>query len=325
VTTPRLPEPRAKPASVRARTAVVGGVLTLVIAGALLVVAPLGARSSAIPTGNLVQNPGAEDSPGTVDDIVVKPVGWATTGALSTWIYPAREGDRPTQAFAATIGGGVNFFSGGPGGEAGQPTASQTIDVSGAATEIDAGQVGVTLTAFIGGYTASEDLATVTARFLDPTGAELGRAQIGPVNRDERKRLTVLLKRTGQANLPKNTRTIAVVIAVKVDNNGKNHAYVDNISLTLGKASTTAPPAGGAKATLTAKCAAKTIVATVKPGAGQKIKLVTFSVAKTVVKDRTAPFSARFSTKSLPATTVVKAQVVSNKPAQTLTKKIKRC
>ena len=36
----------------------------LAIASALLVAAPLAARSTAIPAGNLVQNPGAEDSPG---------------------------------------------------------------------------------------------------------------------------------------------------------------------------------------------------------------------------------------------------------------------
>jgi len=53
-------------------------------------------------------------------------------------------------------------------------TATQTIDPSGAATEIDAGQVGATFAAFIGGYTASEDLATVTAKFLNAAGAELG-------------------------------------------------------------------------------------------------------------------------------------------------------
>lgn len=288
------------------------------LAAALLLAAPLAARPGAIPGGNLVQNPGAEASPGTIDDTVVKPTVWTTTGALSVWKYPAREGDRPTTAFAATIGGGENFFSGGPGGVTGQPTASQTIDVSGAATEIDAGQVGATLTAFIGGYTVSEDVATVSARFLDASGAPLGSVRIGPVNRDDRKRLTVLLRRSEQANIPKGTRSIGVVIAVTVDNNGKNHAYVDNISLTLGKASTT-------KATLTVKCSVATLVATVKPAAGQKVKRVTFTTSGRKVADTKAPFTARFPTKGLPAQIVVKAQVASDRPAQSLSRKIKRC
>ncbi len=323
---PRLLEPRAKPVSFRARTAVVsGGALTLAIAGALLVAAPLGARSSAVPAGNLVNNPGAEDSPGTIYDTVVAPAGWATTGALSAWVYPAREGDRPTQAFAATIGGGANFFSGGPGGVAGQPTASQSIDVAGAATEIDAGQVGATLTAFIGGYTVSDDLATVTARFLDAAGAELGRLQIGPVNRDDRKQLTVLLKRTGQANLPPSTRTIGVVIAVKVDNNGKNHAYVDNISLTLGKATVSAPPATG-KPTLVVSCKSKTLTATVRPAKGTTVTSVTFLVnGKAVAIDKKAPFTARIGTAGLPAKLKVSARVKAAGKTTVLTKSIARC
>ncbi len=179
---------------------------------ALLVAAPLAATPGAIPGGNLVQNPGAEDSPGSDVPTVVKPVGWATTGKFSTWAYPAAEGDWPTRAFAATIGGGKNFFAGGPGDNSGKQTthtASQTIDVSGAATEVDAGQVGATLTAFIGGYTAAEDLATVTARFLSAAGAQLASVRVGPVTRDDRKLKTVLLKRIAQANIPPNTRSIA--------------------------------------------------------------------------------------------------------------------
>lgn len=293
------------------------------LAAALLLAAPLAAGPGAIPGGNLVQNPGAEASPGTVDDIVVKPSGWTSTGAMSVWRYPTREGDRPTTAFAATIGGGANFFSGGPGGVTGQPTASQTVDVSGAATEIDAGQVGATLTAFIGGYTVSEDLATVSARFLGASGALLGNTRIGPVNRDDRKRLTVLLRRSAQANVPKGTRSVDVVIAVTTDNNGKNHAYVDNISLTLGKPSTT--PAGNKRATLTAKCSGTTLVATVKPAAGQKVKSVVFTASGRKATDKKAPFTARFPTKSLPAQILVKAKVVSDGPAQSLSKKVKRC
>lgn len=249
----------------------------------------------------------------------------ALAGALSTWTYAAAEGDRPTKAFAATIGGGKNFFSGGPGDNSGKQTthtATQSIDASGAATEIDAGQVGATLTAFIGGYTVSEDLATVTARFLDAAGAELGSVRVGPVNKDDRKRLTVLLKRT-QANLPPNTRSIAVVITVKADGNGANHAFVDNISLMLGKASTT-PPAT-AKATLTARCSGTTLVATVKPAAGQKVKRVTFIASGRKVVDSKAPFAARFATKGFPAQILVKAQVVSDRPAQKLSKSVRRC
>lgn len=285
-----------------------------------------GAEATAIPAGNLVVNPGAEDSPGAVDGAVTfRPAGWATTGSLSVWAYAAAESDRPTKAFAATIGGGVNMFFGGTPAIPGTPTASQRIDVSGAAAEIDAGQVGATLTAFIGGYTVSEDLATVTARFLDAAGAELGRVQIGPVNRDDRKRLTVLLKRTGQANLPPNTRSIGVVIAVTSDNNGSNGVFVDNISLTLGKATVVTPPAA-AKPTLVVACKAKTLVATVSPAKGSTVTSVTFLVnGKAAAIDKKAPFTARIGTAGLPAQVKVTARVKAGGKTTTLTKSIKRC
>jgi hypothetical protein len=293
--------------------------------GALLLATPLAARSSAVPTGNLVVNPGAEDSPGTPVATVVKPVGWTTTGNLSVWTYADREGDKPTQAFSATIGGGTNFFAGGPGDNSGKQsthTASQTIDVSGAATEIDASQVGATLTAFIGAYTVDNDLATVTARFLDAAGAELGSARVGPVSIDDRKRLTVLLKRTAQANVPANTRSIAVVITVTANGNGAHHAYIDNISLTLGKAIVVVIP----KPTLVVACKAKTLIATVKPAKGTKVTSVTFILnGKTVATDKKAPFTTPIGTFGLAAPLKLTAKVNQAGKTITLTKAVKRC
>jgi hypothetical protein len=292
--------------------------------GFMIATGSLWAHPSAIPGGNLVTNPGAEDSPGTSVHIVVKPVGWTTTGNLSTYAYAAREAlDFPSQTFAATIGGGKNFFSGGPGDNSGKQTthtAAQTIDVSAAATEIDAGQVGATLKAFIGGYSVAEDLATVTARYLDAAGAELGSLHVGPVSRDDRKRETVLLERTAQMNLPAKTRSIGVVIAVKADGNGANHAFIDNISLTLGKA--IAPPAP----TLAVACSGKTLVATVKPAKGVTVSSVTFLVnGKPVALDKKAPFTARIGTKGLPAQLKVTARVKQGGTTVTLAKAIKRC
>jgi len=124
----------------------------------------------------------------------------------------------------------------------------------------------------------------------------------------------VLIKRRS-ANVPPNTRSIAVVITVKADGNGANHAFVDNISQMLGKASTT-PPAT-TKATLEARCSGTTLVATVKPAAGQKLKRVTFRTSGRKIVDSKAPFAARFATKGLPAQVVVKAQVASDRPIKT--------
>ncbi len=297
--------------------ALVGGLATI-----LVMAAPLGAGPSAIPGGNLVQNPGAEDSLGSKVPIVVKPVGWTTTGNLSAWEYAPREADWPTQAFAATIGGGKNFFAGGPGDNTQKPTthtATQTIDVASAATEIDASQVGASLTAFIGGYTVAKDTATVTARFLNAAGAQIGSVRVGPVSFEERKRLTVLLKRTALANLPPKTQSIAVVITVVGDGNGQHHAFIDNISLTLGKAFVPKP-------TLVVGCAKKKISATVKPDKSFAVTAVTFLLnGKAKATDKKAPFAAKFPTAGLSAQVRVGARVTSGGKVVTLTKSIKRC
>ena len=302
-------------------------ILLAAAGGALALASPLAARQTAIPSGNLVQNPGAEDSPGTAVHTVVKPVGWTTTGNLSTYQYAPREGDFLTQAFAATIGGGKNFFAGGPGDNSGRPTshtASQTIDVSAAATEVDAGQVSAKLMAFLGGYAASEDLATVTARFLDAANTQLGSVRVGPVSRDDLKRLTGLLQRTAQVNLPKGTRGIAVVIAVSADGNGANHAFVDNISLTLGKAAVA--PSSSAKPTLVAACKAGALSASVRPAKGAAVTSVTFLVnGKAVGVDRKAPFGARAGTAGLPARIKLAARVLVAGKTTVATTSIARC
>lgn len=327
VATTQEPPPEARGRHTIGRVARL--VLTAVGIMLLLAAAATAGTTSgvAIPSSNLVRNPGAEESPGTAADLVVAIAGWTTTGSLTAWTYGAL-GDRPDKTYAASIGGGQAFFSGGPGGVAGVPTASQQIDVSAAAVEIDAGTVAATLAALIGGYTVSEDLARVDALFYDAAGTRLGSVGIGPVNRDDRNRLTVLLPRTATADVPKLTRRIDVVISVKVDFNGKNHAYVDNISLTLAKVATTppAPPSATGKATLVAICSGKTLVAMVRPAKGPVVSSVTFLVnTRAVGVDKKAPFTARIGTAGLPAQLKVGARVKVGGKTIVLTKAVKRC
>ena len=67
-----------------------------------------------------------------------------------------------TAADSTALGGGVNFFAGGPGGAL--SAATQVVDVSGAAAEIDAGKVAATLSALLGGYATQTDYAAVRRR-----------------------------------------------------------------------------------------------------------------------------------------------------------------
>src|SRR6478752_6985677 len=137
-----------------------GRVSLATLAAALLLAAP---ASATLPAGNLVVNPGAEAAPGATDSgTQVALPGWTVTGSLTAVAYG-------TPAFltaedATRLGGGKNFFAGGPDGDAN--TASQLINVSGAAPEIEKGVTG-TLSALIGGYASQDDSATVSAQPLD--------------------------------------------------------------------------------------------------------------------------------------------------------------
>ena len=94
-----------------------------------------------------------------------------------------------TAADSAALGGGVNFFAGGPGGAL--SAATQVVDLSGAAAEIDAGQVTATLSALLGGFATQTDRATVTATFLSAGGRrDRQRDALPAVNTGDRNSVT---------------------------------------------------------------------------------------------------------------------------------------
>ena len=139
-----------------------------------------------------------------------------------------------TSALAGQIGGGNTFFSGGR--NAPLSTATQTIDVSGAAAEIDAGGVQAKLSAYLGGYTSQRDAGMVDATFLNATDAALGSVQVGPVGPADRQNKTTLVQRTASAEVPKGTTKIKVVLTSTRADGTYNDGYFDNISLELGAA-----------------------------------------------------------------------------------------
>ena len=199
--------------------------------------------------GNLLANPGAEDGEGAPDASARPAVpGWQTTSTFTAVNYGSP--DSPTTAQSARLGGGTNFFAGGPGGAL--ATASQTADVSAQAAAIDAGRVGATLSGWLGGFASQEDSATVAAVFQSGSGAALARATIGPVTATERNNQTSLLSRTTTTLVPAGTRRIQVVLTAKREAGSYNDGYLDNIVLALGPpplpvagVSVNVAPAGG--------------------------------------------------------------------------------
>ena len=146
-----------------------------------------------IPSGNLVQNPGAEAGAGATDSDTVAPLpGWTVEASFTAVQYGAPA--FPTVEDGTRLGGERNFFAGGPSSAV--SSASQVIDVSRAAPEIDGGRVTANLSALIGGYSAQDDAATVSATPLDAGGAV---TTIGPVTPAERESVSNLLPRTRTA------------------------------------------------------------------------------------------------------------------------------
>jgi hypothetical protein len=196
----------------------------------------------------LVVNGGAEVGTGSSDSSTTAPVpipGWTTTTNFTEHTYdPAGSANFPDVNASAAIGGGNQFFAGGPENGSGNDveTATQTVDVSTAAAQIDAGSVVATLSADLGGFSSQEDQATVAATFLGAAGQQLGDLTIGPVTAEDRNDTTELLPRTGSAAVPPGTRSITVTMTATKFAGAYNDAYLDNISLSL---STLAPPALG--------------------------------------------------------------------------------
>jgi hypothetical protein len=203
-------------------------VAPLVLAVLLLPAAP---AVAAIPPGNLLANPGGEAGPGAPDATTIDPPpGWTVVGNVTAVGYGTP--DSPTTADSARIGGGLNYIAGGPDNAA--SAAIQTIDVSGAAAEIDSGGVTATVSGDFGGFSSQEDSATLTATFLSAAGAPLGSLASPPVTAADRNGVTTLLFRTASGPVPTGTRSIGVRLdMVRVDG-AYNDGYADNLSVTLG-------------------------------------------------------------------------------------------
>jgi hypothetical protein len=209
-----------------------------------------GAAHAAVPSGNLLQNGDAESGAGATDSSTVSPSpipGWTTTPNFTEHAYdPKGSGDFPDTDVATAIAGGNQFFAGGPpaSGDNTTETATQDVDVSGAATEIDGGGVTATLAADIGGFSSQEDNAVITATFLGSGGQELGHLTIGPVTATDRGMNTNLLARSTTGDVPAGARKVHVVITATRTDGSYNDAYVDNLSLTLTSKPATSPGGG---------------------------------------------------------------------------------
>jgi hypothetical protein len=218
---------------------------------------------AAVPSGNLLKDPGAEQ--GGYGD-------WDTSSGFVVEQYGAD--NRPSNAVGSSIGGGANVFAG--GSEANVSSARQTVDVSSSASEIDAGSVSATLRAYLGGVDDEEDFAEVTADFFAGDDAFRGRMKIGPVTAADRSNQTALLLRSATATVPTGTRSIRLTIVATRRFGTYTDGYADNLSLTLSGPGSTTPGPGGTSTpggTVTPPPTGTTTPGPVSPGRGRVVSI----------------------------------------------------
>jgi hypothetical protein len=210
-----------------------------------------------VQSPNLLVNPGAElGDPSLSGYSSVTVPGWTVTGTPTVIEYGTLRRfplglSTPLPALPAFLGfpslhseppgGGVQFFGGGP---VANSTLTQTVNLSGGASQIDTGTVPYTLSADLGGFTIDPSRASVTVNFLGDTGQMLGTAALRPVTAIGRGFQTELLPRETSGTIPKGTQSAQVVVTFKDLNpvlGHYNNAYADNISFTVG-ANLPAPP-----------------------------------------------------------------------------------
>jgi hypothetical protein len=175
---------------------------------------------------NAILNPGAELGAGSSDgnDVLFVP-GWTTTGNFTSVIYGASAAPvaYPGPAF------GSNFFAGGP--NTGSDQATQIIDVSNLATQIDAAQIQFVLSGYFGGYLFQNDSASLFATFFDASDNSLGTSVvIGGHNSTYRNDISQLLFDSGTGSIPVGTRSVQITLAMEKTEGFYNDGYADNLS-----------------------------------------------------------------------------------------------
>jgi hypothetical protein len=211
-----------------------------------------------VESPNLLVNPGAEfGDPSLTGYSSVSIPGWTVSGTptvvrygtIGRWPSPLSNPAPPFPKFLqfprpgeGPPDGGAQFFG---GGNVATATLTQTVDLSGAAAQIDTGTLNYTLSGWLGGFLEDPSEASVNVEFLTASQSPLGANKIGPVGVLERRFRTGLLQRTAVGTIPAGTRSAVVVVTLKDCNPSPSHynnAYADNLSFTVGAALPAPPP-----------------------------------------------------------------------------------
>jgi uncharacterized protein (TIGR03437 family) len=195
---------------------------------------------------NLIVNPGADASPGltetSTNEVSTDLPGWVRSAYLTADSYQDIDGDL-YQYTSGPPDAGINYFYGGidvtddsnPVG-----AAYQDIDVSSAASLIDAGNLAYTLSGWLGGLGGQDDNTVLTVQFQSWSGTVLGTATLGPVTDADRDDNSELLQKSTKGNVPSGTRVMHVLLTITRADGLNNDGLADSLSLVLGSG-----PSGG--------------------------------------------------------------------------------
>lgn len=123
-------------------------------------------------------------------------------------------------------------------GNQGDGSATQTVDVSSAASAIDGGGVQYDLSGWLGGWTTYAGYAQVSLSFRNSSGSQISTASLPTVTESQRGGKTEFLARSLTGAVPTGTRSILVQLAF-LDSSSET-GYAEHLSLTL-NTSVTAP------------------------------------------------------------------------------------
>jgi uncharacterized protein (TIGR03437 family) len=202
---------------------------------------------AAVPSGfygsNLIQNGNAE-APNGVDLLNIGQYtgfaldipNWVRSAYFSLDAYPHNVDLAPTDPGPPDRGSW--YFYGGPSNAT--SNAYQDLDLSAAGSQIDAGQVSFRFSGWIGGISSQNDNMTVTAQFMDWSGAPLSNATLGPVLAAERNNLSSLIQKSVSGAVPHGARMVRVTMTANRTDGSDDDGLADSLSLVL-----TGPSAGG--------------------------------------------------------------------------------
>lgn len=219
----------------------------LSIALALVATALLAAPAMALPTGNLLVNPGAEAAPANEGGILAAPQGWIQTETIapgeqgpydSCYGGGVEERDVLERGVGEPIEGGARFFFAG-----GTEVSALAQEIAVSPAEVAGRQL--LIGGDFGGFEDQEDFATLTARFFDAGNVELGSLETERVTAAERGDLTALLRREASTAVPSGTSRIRLTLLQVREEGSDNDGYADNLFATFDASAPPPPVATG--------------------------------------------------------------------------------